>query len=386
MPCVVALVVAAGRGERLSLERPKQYLRLGQCMLLAHSLRRFTEHPCIDHVQVVIDPSDAALYEEAAQGFDLLPSVTGGTTRQGSVSAGLEALTHFQPDLVLIHDAARPFVSSGLIDRVLDGLAQTEGCIPVLPITDTLKRLSVEQTVSSGPDRNGLVAAQTPQGFHFASILNAHRSCENASFTDDAAVAEAAGLPVTAVAGDPDNFKITSMDDMTRAETMTLPRMETRTGFGFDVHRFAPGDSVTLCGCSIPHNARLSGYSDADVGLHALTDALLGALGEGDIGTHFPPGDPQWGNAASHIFLEEAHRRVKQRGGRLINIDLTLICEAPKIGPYRSQMISRLARILELPEARVSIKATTTEKLGFTGRGEGIAAQAIATLTLPEIS
>ncbi|MFC4351409.1 bifunctional 2-C-methyl-D-erythritol 4-phosphate cytidylyltransferase/2-C-methyl-D-erythritol 2,4-cyclodiphosphate synthase [Fodinicurvata halophila] len=383
MPSVVALVVAAGRGERLSSERPKQYLPLGERMLLAHSLRRFTEHPGIDHVQVVIDPSDSALYEKAVQGFDLLPFVAGGETRQGSVRAGLEALTHFHPDIVLIHDAARPFVSSNLIDRVLDGLAHTAGCIPVVPITDTLKRLSARQEVTSGPDRNGLSAAQTPQGFRFASILNAHRTCGNDSLTDDAAVAETAGLPVAAVAGDPYNFKITSRDDMTRAEAMILPPMETRTGFGFDVHRFAPGHSVTLCGCSIPHNAQLSGYSDADVGLHALTDALLGALGDGDIGTHFPPGDPQWRDAASHQFLEEAHRRVKERGGRLINLDLTLICEAPKIGPYRGQMIARLARILDIPEARISIKATTTDKLGFTGRDEGIAAQAIATMTLP---
>ncbi|MGM0560634.1 MAG: bifunctional 2-C-methyl-D-erythritol 4-phosphate cytidylyltransferase/2-C-methyl-D-erythritol 2,4-cyclodiphosphate synthase [Pseudomonadota bacterium] len=383
MSTIAVLVVAAGRGARLTQERPKQYLPLGDSMVLTHTLRCFTEHPDITQVQVVINPDDQDFYEQAGLGLPLLPAVAGGTTRQESVRAGLEALRDLHPDIVLIHDAARPFVSRRLIERVLKALAHHDGCIPVVPVLDTLKQRSSTNSLSSGPDRTRLVSAQTPQGFDYSKILAAHNNCDTNNLTDDAAVADAAGLTVTSVQGDPDNFKITLPDDLQRAEKMIQSCKEVRTGFGFDVHRFGEGTSVVLCGCSIPHPFGLVGHSDADVALHAITDALFGALGDGDIGSHFPPDDPRWRSADSALFLQEANQRLKERSGRLINLDLTLICETPKIGPYRDSMRANLSRLLGISESRIGLKATTTEKLGFTGRKEGIAAQAVTTIELP---
>ncbi|WP_022726999.1 bifunctional 2-C-methyl-D-erythritol 4-phosphate cytidylyltransferase/2-C-methyl-D-erythritol 2,4-cyclodiphosphate synthase [Fodinicurvata sediminis] len=386
MPKIAVLVVAAGRGERLSQERPKQYLPLGDALVLTHTLRCFTEHPGTAQIQVVINPDHQDLYEKASQGLSLRPAIAGGRTRQDSVRAGLEALRDLEPDIVLIHDAARPFVSGSLIERVLSGLDHHAGCIPVVPVADTLKRRSSTNELSSGPERTELVAAQTPQGFQYAEIVAAHSTCDSSNLTDDAAVADAAGLKVTSVRGDPDNFKITLPDDLQRAEKMAKSGSETRTGFGFDVHRFGPGTAVVLCGCSIPHDSGLVGHSDADVALHAVTDAIFGALGDGDIGSHFPPDDPRWRSADSALFLQEADQHLKQRKGRLINLDLTLICETPKIGPHRDRMRANLSRLLNISESRIGVKATTTEKLGFTGRKEGIAAQAIVTLELPALA
>lgn len=386
MRSVAVLVVAAGRGKRLSEERPKQYLPLGRTTVLTHALHSFMNHPDVTHVQVVINPEDHRLYEESCLDLNLLPAVAGGATRQESVRAGLEALRNLTPDVVLIHDAARPFVSRRVIDRVLNGLFLHDGCIPVVPVTDTLKRRSSVNVLSAGPDRTELVASQTPQGFDYQKIMAAHDTCDTSNLTDDAAVAESAGLKVTSVPGDTDNFKITLPEDLRRAEKMLHVTGEMRTGFGFDVHRFGPGTFVVLCGCQIPHKSGLIGHSDADVGLHALTDALFGALGDGDIGSHFPPEDPKWLNANSSLFLQEANKRLKQRGGRLINLDLTLICEAPRIGPYRDTMRANISRLLGIAQSRIGLKATTTEKLGFTGRGEGIAAQAVVTLELPDMA
>lgn len=378
----VALVVAAGRGQRFGAELPKQYQTLGGETLLRHSLRPFLAHPDIDAVAVAIHPDDRPLYDRAVQGFDLLPPIGGGAERQESVRLGLERLAEFGPERVLIHDAARPFVSEDLISRVLAGLELAPGALPALPVADTLKRAEDGKIVETVP-RDGLHRAQTPQGFRFNDILNAHRAAAGRSLTDDAAVAEAAGLEVVLVPGDPANEKITTAEDLQRAETAFAVRLETCVGQGFDVHRFGEGDFVTLCGIEIPHSHGLLGHSDADVALHALTDAVLGALAEGDIGSHFPPSDPQWRGAPSRIFLEKAGRLLALRGGRLLHLDLTLLCEAPKIGPHREAMRAKVAEILELPLDRVAVKATTTEGLGFTGRREGIAAQAVATVSLP---
>ena len=376
----VALVVGAGEGQRFGGELPKQYHLLAGVAVMRRSLKAFMDHPDVSAVQAVIHPNHHELYDAAAQGLALPVPVDGGATRQGSVLNGLESLNADEPSTVLIHDAARPLVDPGVISRVLAALQTSPGAIPALAVADTLKR-SDGQFVETTVDRQGLWRAQTPQGFHYQNILAAHRQADGDELTDDAAVAERAGLAVAIVEGSEDNVKVTRTGDMVRAERI-LGAGETRTGLGFDVHRFGSGDHVMLCGVKVPHEFGLEGHSDADVGLHAVTDALLGAIGEGDIGTHFPPSDPQWKGTESDIFLRHAGDMIAGKGGRISNIDVTLICEQPKIGPHRAAMIKRMAEILSITEHRISIKATTTERLGFTGRGEGIAAQAAATVVL----
>lgn len=380
----VALVVAAGRGARFGGGVPKQYRRLGSNVLLRRTLLPFVDHPQVQAVRAIIHPEDRDLFDDASGGLSLLEPVPGGDSRQESVLRGLESLSADPPQTVLVHDAARPFVSRELVSRVLSALQVTPGAIPAMRVLDTLKKGTSEDggLITATIDRNALWRAQTPQGFRYADILAAHRRFAGETLTDDAAVAEKADLAVTLVPGDEDNFKVTTRDDFLRAERLLATNYETCTGFGFDVHRFGSGDHVVLCGVAIPHEEALEGHSDADVGFHALTDALLGAIGAGDIGTHFPPSDPQWRGAASEVFLSHAGDLVANAGGRISNVDVTVICERPKIGPYRDAMRQRIANILALPAMRVSIKGTTTERLGFTGRGEGIAAQAVATVRI----
>jgi 2-C-methyl-D-erythritol 4-phosphate cytidylyltransferase/2-C-methyl-D-erythritol 2,4-cyclodiphosphate synthase len=383
MSSCIALVVAAGRGTRLGAPLPKQYLPLGGVAVLRRSVKALLSHPAIGGVRVVIHPDDRALYDAAVAGLDLLPPVAGGAQRQDSVRNGIESLGGAAPDLVLIHDGARPFLGAAVIDRVLAALAGQPGAIAALPIRDTVKRGGGDG-IAATLDRAGLWRAQTPQGFRYDAIRAAHAAAAGLELSDDAAVAERAGLGVALVEGDEDNFKVTTMADLARAERHLAAGLgDIRTGQGFDVHAFGPGDRVVLCGVELAHSHGLVGHSDADVGLHALTDALLGALGAGDIGQHFPPSDPAWRGAPSHRFLRHAADLVATAGGIIAHADVTLICERPKIGPHRAAMVARIAEILGIAPSRVSVKATTTEKLGFTGREEGIAAQAIATVRLP---
>ncbi len=380
-----ALIVAAGRGHRAGGAVPKQYAPVGGIPVLARTLGIFLDHPQVDWVLVVTNPGDRALYEAAVPAHPkLLLPVAGDETRQGSVLNGLSALEAKSPTRVLIHDGVRPFVSPATITAVLDRLATADGALAAVPLADTLKRAGPGDTVAATLDRTGLWRAQTPQGFRFAAILKAHQAAAAAGrldLTDDAGVAEWAKLTVALVPGSDANRKITTAEDLALAEQMhASPHI--RTGQGFDVHRFAPGHHVWLCGVKIAHTHALDGHSDADVGLHALTDALLGAIGEADIGTLFPNTDPRWKGAASHLFLEEAARRVRARNGSIGNVDVTLLCEAPKIAPHRDAMCTRIAEILGLARDRVAVKATTTEGLGFTGRREGIAAMATATVIL----
>lgn len=377
------LIVAAGRGTRLGSETPKQYLKVGGVPVLRHAVMRFQAHPAIGNIRVVISPDHRELYERAVAGIDLAPPVEGGEERSQSVLNGLRALLDDAPETILIHDAARPFVDGAVIDRVIDALGDAPGAIPALPVTDTLKQASGLNALITGTvDRSSLFRAQTPQGFHYRALLDAHESAESQT-TDDAALLEARGQEVRLVEGAESLFKITTEADLMRAENMMTSIMEPRVGTGFDVHRLGAGETITLCGIDIAHERTLIGHSDADVGLHAITDALLGAIADGDIGSHFPPSDPQWKGAASDQFLMHARDLVRNKGGRITHIDVTLICEQPKIGPHRPAMRRRIADIMELPESRISVKATTSEKLGFTGRGEGIAAQAAATVLLP---
>ncbi|KPF86443.1 2-C-methyl-D-erythritol 4-phosphate cytidylyltransferase [alpha proteobacterium AAP38] len=389
MPTCTALIVAAGRGLRFGGDLPKQYLALAGQPILRRTVEAFLRHPQVNAVRVVIDPAFRDLYDKAVDGLDLPPPITGGPTRQDSVLNGLEAMAGHPTDLVLIHDAARPLIDAQAISDVIAALDSAPAAIAATPLADTLKRGTVAGTgiVSGGTvDRTALWRALTPQGFRFADILPAHRRAAGLNLTDDAAVAEEAGLPVTLVPCDPDNLKVTNQDDLARAEKLFLARLgDVRTGTGFDVHKFAPGDQVWLCGVSVPHDATLDGHSDADVALHALTDAILGAISAGDIGLHFPPSDPKWKGADSARFLRHAADLVAEKGGVIAHVDITIICERPKIGPHRDAMVARVADILGLNPARVSVKATTTEGLGFTGRREGIAAQAAATVRLPLI-
>lgn len=360
--------------------------------MLTRTIGAFAGHPGIGDIQVVTHPDDAALYASASAPFGgrLLSPVTGGARRQDSARAGLEALEARQPDIVLIHDAARPFVDADLIARVIGSLDAHAGALPCLPVTDTLKRGEAGR-ITATVAREGLWRAQTPQGFKFQAILAAHRAAAQdptLDFTDDAAVAEWFGLDVALVEGSEHNRKLTTAEDLKIAEEMLRTERGNaagtiRVGSGYDVHALGPGDAVILCGVRIPHTKKLVGHSDADVGLHALTDALLGTIADGDIGTHFPPSDDRWRGAASHIFLKAAADKIRERGGEIVHVDVTLLCEAPHIGPYRDAMRAAMAGTLGIDVGQVSIKATTNEGLGFIGRGEGIAAMATATVRLP---
>jgi 2-C-methyl-D-erythritol 4-phosphate cytidylyltransferase/2-C-methyl-D-erythritol 2,4-cyclodiphosphate synthase len=387
-----ALIVAAGRGTRAGTGNlPKQFQPLDGKAMLAHTLDAFLNHDAIDVVQVVIGSDDATQYHAVAPHTKkLLPPAIGGATRQRSVFAGLGALSRHAPTNVLIHDAARPFASAELISRVANALSEEEAVIPALPITATLKAVNELGVIASTVSRDGLHAAETPQGFRFSTILAAHEktATERIDFTDDAAVAEWAGIPVHVVPGDPANVKLTSAADILAADRRlrteaVLASGETRVGIGYDIHPLGAGTQVILAGVTIPHNRGLIGHSDADVGLHALTDALLGALADGDIGTHFPPSDPKWKGASSDRFLADAARRVAARGGVIAHLNLVFIAELPKIGPHRDAMRRRIAEICGIAIDRVAIQATTNEGLGFIGRGEGIAAHASATIRLP---
>ena len=383
MAATYALIVAAGRGTRFGGALPKQYLPLGGSSVLRHAVAAFAGHPRVAGVQVVIRREDRGEFDRAMHGLDVLPPVPGGAERQDSARLGLEALAAYAPERVLIHDGARPFPDIALIDRVIEGLEHEAAAIPALPLGDTVKRVADGRIVET-VDRSQLWRAQTPQGFDFATILAAHRAAAGHVLTDDAAVAEAAGIRPLVVAGSDDNLKVTTAADLAAAERLIAARLgDVRVGQGFDVHRFGPGDHVMICGVKVPHEAGLVGHSDADVGLHAITDAVLGAVGAGDIGMHFPPSDPRWRGAASDQFLRHAADLVHQRGGIIAAVDLTIIGERPKISPHRARMVESVAAILGLAPDRVSVKATTTEKLGFTGRGEGLAAQAVATVRLP---
>ncbi len=375
------LIVAAGRGQRLGSEMPKQYLPLGRTSVLRHTLAGLLSHAGVDVLQIVIHPDDGPLCAAALEGLGdprLLPAVAGGANRCDSVLCGLEALVPHRPDQVLIHDAARPFASAALVSAVLDALGTHAAALPAVPVVDALWH-GADGLARAPAPRDGLWRAQTPQGFRFAEILAAHRA-RSSDALDDAAVALAAGLDVALVEGDEENFKITTAADLDRARGRLGDAMDIRTGNGFDVHAFGPGDGVTLCGVAIPFERGLVGHSDADVGMHALTDAIFGALAEGDIGQWFPPSDPAWKGAASETFLRKAVERATSRGFAVSHLDCTLICEAPKIGPHAAAMRRSLGQIIGLGEDRVSVKATTSERLGFTGRGEGIAALATATL------
>jgi 2-C-methyl-D-erythritol 4-phosphate cytidylyltransferase / 2-C-methyl-D-erythritol 2,4-cyclodiphosphate synthase len=390
---VALLVVAAGRGLRLGSERPKQYLNCAGRPLISHTLEALAAGWPFSTVAIAIRPDDRALYDEAvahltpAAAAALRPPATGGETRQQSVLAGLEALVPAAPDIVLIHDAARPFASRDLVARAVQAAERYGAAAPGTPMSDTVKQVDADGRVLATPPRSALRAVQTPQAFAFPLILAAHRRAAAAGvagLTDDVAVAEWAGAPAYVFEGEAANVKVTTMQDFNAAETrLTASAGEMRVGQGFDVHAFGPGDHVWLCGVRIPHSAALKGHSDADVALHALADALYGALAEGDIGAHFPPSDPQWKGAASEVFLAHAAGRVRARGGFVVNLDATLICEAPKIGPFRDAMRMRVAEIAGLDVTRVGVKATTTERLGFAGRGEGVACLATATVRLP---
>lgn len=384
---IAAVIVAAGRSERMGTGKPKPYLDIGGKPMLRHTVEHLLAHGGVAPIQVVIHPSHREDAAAALGGLPVLAPIPGGADRQRSVRIGLEALAAYAPQQVLIHDAARPFLPARVVDDLVGVIAPGTGAIAALPIVDTLKRVNGARQIEDTVSRERLWRAQTPQAFLFADIIAAHHTVATVDrvFTDDAAVAEAAGMAVRVVEGDRALFKITTATDLARAEAMMNKQQPLRPaiGTGYDVHQFGPGDQVWVCGVSIPHDAGLVGHSDADVGLHALVDAILGALADGDIGTHFPPSDPQWASADSTLFLRHALGLVRARGGQLGNIDLTLIGERPKFGPHRAAMRARLAELTELPLERIGIKATTTEGLGFEGRREGLAAQAAVLLLLP---
>ena len=386
-PSVAAVVVAAGRGLRAGGNLPKQYRQLAGEPVIRSSLSLFAWHGQIGAVQTVIHPDDRSSYDAAAKGLKLLAPVMGGATRQASVRAGLEALNERAPDIVLVHDAARPFCSAELVSRAIAACGETGAAIPALEVTDTIKRVDADGRVAGTIDRASLRAVQTPQAFAFPALLDAHRRAAKEGredFTDDAALIEWAGLKVAVFAGDSGNVKLTTDDDFAKADARRIASLaDLRLGNGFDVHSFGDGDHVWLGGLKIPHTRGLTGHSDADVALHAIVDAILGALADGDIGKHFPPNDPRWRGASSDQFLKFAVERVTKRGGRIANLDLTIVCEEPRIGPHRDAIRQRIAEIADMPVDRVAVKATTSEQLGFTGRKEGIVAMATATVRLP---
>jgi len=393
----IALLVAAGKSERMQadvahphLQLPKPYLEINGENMMRRTIKAFLNHPDIEGVRVVIRREHHMLYKHAINGLTLFPCVMGGDTRQESVRLGLESIAHRGPSRVLVHDIARPLASPKLISRVLEALKTQEAVIPTLPVVDTIKRAQAGQ-INETISRKNLYTVQTPQGFHFDTLLAAHHQLKGDALPDDAALVEKLGGKVAMVEGDADNIKITTQMDLERMQTLLALNHETRTGMGYDVHPLRLHDRDTpinqqhikLCGVTIPFSHRLVGHSDADVGLHALVDAILGAIGDGDIGMHFPPDDQKWKGADSSRFLLHAYELLRERNGELVHLDVTLVCEKPKIAPYRTHMISHIAQLLKITPDRVSIKATTSEKLGFVGRGEGVAAQALATVRLP---
>jgi 2-C-methyl-D-erythritol 4-phosphate cytidylyltransferase/2-C-methyl-D-erythritol 2,4-cyclodiphosphate synthase len=378
---IVALLVAAGRGQRFGGEVPKQLMPLLGRPVLRHAAEALLREGGVAAIQPVSAPGEEAALAALLDGLPILPPVAGGATRQESVRRGLEALAADPPDIVLVHDAARPVVPQGTVPALLAALEAVPGAIPAMPVSDTLKR-GADGLIAETVPRAGLFRAQTPQAFRFAPLLAAHRAATT-EVTDDAQLLEAAGLPVALVAGHESNVKITWSEDLARMEAAMLSRMLPRMGTGFDVHRIVEGRPMVLCGVVVPSPFGLDGHSDADVGIHALCDAIYGALAEGDIGRWFPPSEAEWKDADSARFLRHAATRIAARGGVLANADVTLICERPKITPHAPAMRARLAELLGVGIDRISVKATTTEQLGFPGRGEGIAAQAAATLLLP---
>ena len=383
---VAILILAGGRGTRANCSVPKQYQKLNGKSILRRTIDCFVQNPDVQFIRVVINSADIDIYNEESTSLDILEPVFGGRERHISARNGIESLLPISPDVVLIHDAARPFVSKLLVNRIIAKLHNASGVIPAIRVTDTLKRvnsdtLSIIQTV----DRQDLWRAQTPQGFRFQDILNAHRKIEkHVTVTDDASIMENAGYTVEVVHGEERNIKITVKEDFTRAKTLIGSENSViRVGMGFDVHKLELGTGVHLCGVKIPCDLRLIGHSDADVAMHALTDAILGATGCGDIGEHFPPSEQKWKGMASSYFLQFAVDNLQKLGGHVINVDITIICEFPKVGPFRDQMRKKIARLLFLSNSSVNIKATTTENLGFIGRGEGIAVQVIANIVMP---
>ena len=387
---VAAVIVAGGSGLRAGGEKPKQYQLIGGRPVIWWTCRAFLEHPDVDHVQAVIGEGHEKMFAEAVGDLPIPLPVIGGSTRQESCRAGIEAVGRHGPSKVLIHDAARPFVSARLIGDVIAWLDRFEAVVPGMPVAETLK-FAPGGIVSRTVDRAGIWAAQTPQGFAYDKILAAYRKAEaeqTAGLTDDASVAEHAGIAISMISGQLENRKLTTAEDiviadrdMTGRQLQNLP--DIRVGQGIDVHSFEPGDAVTLCGIAIPHSMRLNGHSDADVAMHALTDAILGTIGEGDIGTHFPPSDPQWKGAASSIFLKKAVALLEAKGGLIANADITILAEAPKIAPHVPAMRAFLSPLLHTDPSRIAIKATTMEKLGAIGRKEGIMAYATVTVRLP---
>ena len=384
---VAAVVVAAGRGTRTGLDYPKQYKVMGGSPMVRESLRVFTTHPEVDVVLPVIHPDDTVRFVTAAEGLDVARPVPGAATRQGSVHAGLEALSRDASAIVLVHDAARPFTSAALVSRAIAAVTKSGAAVPGLSITDTVKLIDDEGGVAATLNRAALRAVQTPQSFAYPALLDAHRRAAAAhrdDFPDDAALAEWAGLKVSVFEGERGNMKMTTADDFARAERDAQSLSDIRTGIGYDIHAFdTGGDHVWLGGVKIPHERKLAGHSDADVALHALTDAVLGALADGDIGVHFPPSDEKWRAASSDMFLKFAVERVKARGGQVSHLDVAIVAETPKVNPHRDEMRARIAQIAGVSIDRVGVKATTNEKLGAIGRAEGVAAYATATVRLP---
>ena len=381
------VLVAAGRGLRAGAGGPKQYRTIGGVPVIYRAMEAFSRHPDVFAVQPVVNPDDGAMFTAAVAGLKHEAPTHGGATRQASVLAGLEALARHKPDIVLIHDAARPFVSDGVISRAIEAANRTGAAIPAVAVTDTIKVTGESGDVEDTPDRSRLRIAQTPQSFRYDIILEAHRRAARdgrSDFTDDAAIAEWAGLTVATFEGDVANMKLTTPEDFVREEARLASLLgDIRTGTGYDVHAFGDGDHLMICGVRVPHTKGFLAHSDGDVGLHALVDAILGALADGDIGSHFPPSDAKWKGASSDQFLKYAIERVTARGGRVANLEVTMICERPKIGPLRDTMRARIAEISGVDISRVAVKATTSERLGFTGREEGIAATASATIRLP---
>ncbi|MGG5818833.1 bifunctional 2-C-methyl-D-erythritol 4-phosphate cytidylyltransferase/2-C-methyl-D-erythritol 2,4-cyclodiphosphate synthase [Falsiroseomonas sp. HW251] len=379
---IVALLVAAGRGQRFGADRPKQYLPLLGRPVLRHAAEALLREGGVTEIQPVSAPGEEATLAALLDGLPCRFPVAGGASRQASVRNGLEALAADPPDIVLVHDSARPVVPAGTVPALLAALREMPGAIPSLPVADTLKRGEDGRIAATVP-RAGLFRAQTPQAFRYPDLLAAHRTEGAEEATDDAQLLERAGLPVALVPGHESNVKITWPEDLARVEASLLARLIPRTGTGFDVHRIAAGRPMVLCGVTIPGPIGLDGHSDADVGIHALCDAIYGALAEGDIGRWFPPSEMRWKDADSARFLRHAAERIAARGAVLANADVTLICEQPKITPYATAMRERLAGLLGAPLDRISVKATTTERLGFAGRGEGIAAQAAVSILVP---